>query len=82
MMKVGVYLNSLLSLSCLYQGMSDLYLVMCREASGCISCLLVPLHSQGLSFGQAEKKMGWNCQPTRQVLFDAVRVPLANRYVQ
>mmetsp|Transcript_151 Transcript_151/g.204 ORF Transcript_151/g.204 Transcript_151/m.204 type:complete len:318 (+) Transcript_151:359-1312(+) len=60
-------------------GMSDLYLVMCREASGGISCLLVPLQSQGLSFGQVEKKMGWNCQPTRQVLFDAVRVPLANR---
>ena len=29
----------------------------------------------GLSFGANEKKMGWNAQPTRQVILDEVRVP-------
>ena len=37
------------------------------------------MYEQGLSFGQPEKKMGWNCQPTRQITFDNVRVPRENR---
>jgi hypothetical protein len=33
----------------------------------------------GLSFGKAEKKMGWNSQPTATVNFQDCRVPVANR---
>ena len=37
--------------------------------------LLVEKGMPGVSFGANEKKMGWNAQPTRQVLFDNARVP-------
>ena len=49
-------------------GDTDVYLVMCRtggKGPKGISCLLVEKGSKGLSFGKKEKKMGWNCQPTR-----------------
>lgn len=63
-------------------GMSNLYLVMCRTGgpgpSG-ISCMLIPDGTKGLSFGANEKKMGWKVQPTRQVIFEGVRVPAGNR---
>lgn len=65
-------------------GSSAVYLVMARtgdstSGSRGISAILVPADSQGLSFGANERKMGWNAQPTRQVMFDDVRVPVANR---
>ena len=61
-------------------GESAVYVVMARTgdaASGArgISAFLVPADSDGLSFGALEKKMGWRAQPTRQVIFDGVRVP-------
>lgn len=59
-------------------GASDLYLTMVRtggEGPGGISALLVPKDTPGLSFGANEKKMGWNAQPTRQVIFEDARVP-------
>jgi alkylation response protein AidB-like acyl-CoA dehydrogenase len=40
-----------------------------------ISAFLVPADAEGLSFGPHERKMGWNAQPTRQVILDEVRVP-------
>ncbi len=43
-----------------------------------ISAFIVPKDTPGLSFGANEKKMGWNAQPTRQVILDQVRVPAAN----
>jgi alkylation response protein AidB-like acyl-CoA dehydrogenase len=59
-------------------GASDLYLTMARTggpgADG-VSALLVPKDAPGLSFGANEKKMGWNAQPTRQVIFENTRVP-------
>ncbi len=59
-------------------GEAGVYVVMARTgdlgARG-ISAFLVPADAEGLSFGTAEKKMGWKAQPTRQVIFDAVRVP-------
>ena len=59
-------------------GASGVYLVMARTGgagpSG-ISAFLVDGSTPGLSFGANEKKMGWKCQPTRAVFFDAVRVP-------
>ena len=59
-------------------GVSDLYLTMVRtggEGPGGVSALLIPKETPGLSFGANEKKMGWNAQPTRSVIFDGARVP-------
>lgn len=63
-------------------GSSEYYVVMCRTAdTGAkgISALVVPSDTSGLSFGPNEKKLGWNTQPTRQVILDDARVPVANR---
>jgi alkylation response protein AidB-like acyl-CoA dehydrogenase len=63
-------------------GVSDIYVVMVRTGeagpSG-ISTLIVEKGTPGLSFGANEKKMGWNAQPTRAVIFENCRVPVANR---
>ncbi|WP_448256052.1 acyl-CoA dehydrogenase family protein [Microbacterium aurum] len=63
-------------------GSSAVYVVMARtgeSGSRGISAIVVPAGTPGLSFGPNEKKMGWNAQPTRQVVFEDVRVPVANR---
>jgi alkylation response protein AidB-like acyl-CoA dehydrogenase len=63
-------------------GVSDLYVTMVRTSEGGasgISTLVVEKDTPGLSFGANEKKMGWNAQPTRQVIFEDARVPVANR---
>ena len=63
-------------------GASDLYLVMARSGGGGpsgISAFVVPADTPGLSFGANERKMGWNAQPTRAVIFEDARVPAANR---
>ncbi len=62
-------------------GVSDVYLVMARtgaEGASGISCFIVEKDTPGVSFGANEKKMGWNAQPTRAVIFDGARVPAAN----
>jgi len=63
-------------------GSSAVYVVMARTgepgAKG-ISAIVVPDGTPGLSFGRNEQKMGWNAQPTRQVVFEDVRIPIANR---
>jgi alkylation response protein AidB-like acyl-CoA dehydrogenase len=63
-------------------GSSSYYIVMARTAdtgNRGITAIIVPADTPGLSFGPNEKKMGWNAQPTRQVIFDNVRVPIGNR---
>ncbi|WP_166875472.1 acyl-CoA dehydrogenase family protein [Salinibacterium sp. ZJ450] len=63
-------------------GSSAVYIVMARTGADGprgISAIVVPAGAEGLSFGPNEKKMGWNAQPTRQVIFDDVRVPVSNR---
>ncbi|MBB6252918.1 acyl-CoA dehydrogenase family protein [Nitrospirillum iridis] len=63
-------------------GISDLYVVMVRTGGPGpkgISALVVEKGTPGLSFGKKEKKMGWNCQPTAQVIFEDARVPVDNR---
>ena len=63
-------------------GVSDLYVVMARtggDGARGISALLVPAGTAGLQFGANERKMGWNAQPTRAVIFENARVPVANR---
>lgn len=62
-------------------GSTDVYVIMARTgdagARG-ISAFIVPADTPGISFGANEKKMGWNAQPTRQVILDNARVPAAN----
>ncbi|MEA1647539.1 isobutyryl-CoA dehydrogenase [Nitrospirillum sp. BR 11164] len=63
-------------------GVSDLYVVMVRTGGPGpkgISALVVEKGTPGLSFGKKERKMGWNCQPTAQVIFEDCRVPVENR---
>lgn len=59
-------------------GASDVYVVMARTGTDGprgISAFIVEKDSLGLSFGSHEQKMGWNAQPTAQVVFEGVRVP-------
>ena len=59
-------------------GTSDVYVVMARtgaEGPRGISAFVVEKDTPGLSFGADEVKMGWNAQPTAQVVFEGVRVP-------
>jgi alkylation response protein AidB-like acyl-CoA dehydrogenase len=62
-------------------GVAGLYLVMARtggEGAKGVSTILVEKGTPGLSFGAQEHKMGWNAQPTAQVLFENCRVPRTN----
>ncbi|OBJ96595.1 acyl-CoA dehydrogenase [Mycolicibacterium fortuitum] len=59
-------------------GSSDVYVVMARTGADGpkgISAFVVEKDAPGLSFGAQEQKMGWNAQPTAQVIFEGVRVP-------
>ncbi|MFG1479953.1 isobutyryl-CoA dehydrogenase [Xanthobacter sp. V4C-4] len=63
-------------------GAADIYVVMVRTGSDGpkgVSTLVIPADTPGLSFGANEKKMGWNVQPTRAVILEGARVPVANR---
>ncbi len=63
-------------------GENEVYVVMVRtggEGAGGISALVIERDMPGVSFGAPEKKLGWHSQPTAQVNFDEVRVPVANR---
>jgi alkylation response protein AidB-like acyl-CoA dehydrogenase len=60
----------------------DFYLVMARTGDAGpkgISAFMVEGGTAGLKFGSNERKMGWNAQPTRAVIFEDCRVPAANR---
>ena len=63
-------------------GVNDLYVTMVRtsdDGAKGITCLAIEKDMPGVSFGAPEKKLGWHSQPTAQVNFDGVRVPVANR---
>ena len=62
-------------------GVADLYFVFARsggEGANGVSAFVVHKGTPGLSFGVVERKMGWNAQPTRAVIFENCRVPVAN----
>eukprot|EP01119_Soliformovum_irregulare_P008372 TRINITY_DN21497_c0_g1_i1.p1 TRINITY_DN21497_c0_g1~~TRINITY_DN21497_c0_g1_i1.p1 ORF type:complete len:421 (+),score=110.31 TRINITY_DN21497_c0_g1_i1:30-1292(+) len=62
-------------------GDSDVYIVMVRTGDNSpkgISCVLVEKGTPGLSFGGKEKKLGWNSQPTRAVIFEDCKIPKEN----
>ncbi|MGW0865171.1 acyl-CoA dehydrogenase family protein [Streptomyces sp. NPDC002611] len=59
-------------------GASQLYIVMARtggDGPDGVSAFIVDKDDPGVTFGANERKMGWNAQPTRQVVLDAVRLP-------
>ena len=63
-------------------GANDVYVTMVRtgvDGPKGISCLVIDKDMPGVSFGAPERKLGWHSQPTAQVNFDGVRVPVANR---
>ncbi|MFA7506315.1 MAG: acyl-CoA dehydrogenase family protein [Burkholderiaceae bacterium] len=62
-------------------GSTDLLVAMVRTGgpgSAGISAIAIPGDAEGIRYGRKEDKMGWNSQPTRQIAFDAVRVPARN----
>ena len=62
-------------------GYSDVYVTMVRtgdQSSSGISTLMIEKDCPGISFGAQEKKMGWNSQPTAQVIFEDCKVPVKN----
>ncbi|MFE6456486.1 acyl-CoA dehydrogenase family protein [Streptomyces cinereoruber] len=63
-------------------GASGVYVVMARtgaDGPGGITAFVVERDDPGVSFGANERKMGWNAQPTRQVVLDGVRIPADRR---
>ena len=63
-------------------GWSDIYVVMARtsdDGARGISTFVIEKGTDGLSFGATEKKMGWNAQPTAQVIMEDCRIPASNR---
>ncbi|WP_315770920.1 MULTISPECIES: isobutyryl-CoA dehydrogenase [unclassified Bradyrhizobium] len=63
-------------------GATDILVAMVRtgaDGPGGISTLVIDANTPGVSFGANERKMGWNAQPTRAVIFENARVPVANR---
>ena len=63
-------------------GENDIYVTMVRtgeDGPKGISCLVIEKDMPGVSFGANERKLGWHSQPTRQVILEDVRVPVANR---
>ena len=66
-------------------GSTDLLVTMVRTGSDGakgISCIAIPADAEGVSYGQKEPKLGWNNQPTRQISFTDVRVPVGNLLAQ
>ncbi|WP_346338705.1 acyl-CoA dehydrogenase family protein [Vibrio parahaemolyticus] len=59
-------------------GDTDVLVVMarsCGEGAGGVSAFVFPADIEGISYGKKEAKMGWNCQPTRMITFENVRIP-------
>ena len=59
-------------------GETDVLVVMVRTGEPGpkgVSALVIPANSEGIIYGKAEEKMGWNAQPTRLVTFDNVTIP-------
>ena len=63
-------------------GENEIYVTMVRTGADGpkgISCLVIEKNMPGVSFGANEKKLGWHSQPTAQVVFEDVKVPVENR---
>ncbi len=63
-------------------GATDVLVAMIRTGeSGTrgISALVIPADSAGVGFSANLEKMGWHSQPTCEITFDNVKVPVINR---
>lgn len=64
-------------------GEADLYVVYAKTTPEAkhkgISAFLVEKERLGLSYGKKENKMGYGGSPTRELIFEACRVPASNR---
>lgn len=63
-------------------GATDVLVTMVRTSdtgSRGISTLVIPAQSPGISYSKNLEKMGWNSQPTCEITFDNVQVPVSNR---
>ena len=66
-------------------GSTDVLVVMLRTgAQGAkgITTLVIPADADGISYGSNLEKMGWHSQPTREITFENVKVPISNRLMQ
>lgn len=62
-------------------GSTDILVVMARTGDvgpKGVSAFVVDAHSDGISYGKNEHKMGWKAQPTRTIHFKDVKVPAKN----
>ncbi|CCQ12098.1 Branched-chain acyl-CoA dehydrogenase [Pseudoalteromonas luteoviolacea B = ATCC 29581] len=62
-------------------GETDVLVVMARtgeDGPKGISAFVVPANAEGVIYGKAEEKMGWNAQPTRLITFENVKIPAHN----
>lgn len=62
-------------------GSTDILVVMARTGNAGpkgVSAFVVDAHSEGISYGKNEHKMGWKAQPTRTIHFKDVKVPAGN----
>lgn len=58
-------------------GETDILIIMARtgdQTAKGISAFVVPANAPGISYGDNEKKLGWNTQPTRFVFLENVEV--------
>lgn len=63
-------------------GVAKTYIVMARtggEGAKGVSAFIVRDGDKGLSYGKAEKKMGWKASPTRELIFENCFVSEENR---
>ena len=64
-------------------GEAEIYLLMARTGEGRgaagVTSFVVEKNTPGFTFGKTERKMGLHSSPTRELIFDHCRVPVANR---
>ncbi len=66
-------------------GATDFLVNMVRTAdtgTKGISTIVIPADSPGITFSGNLQKMGWHSQPTCEITFDNVKVPIANRLAE
>jgi len=62
-------------------GATEILIVMARTGDDTpkgISAFVIPTSTEGVSYGEQEKKMGWNAQPTCVINLDNVKIPAKN----
>lgn len=66
-------------------GSTDVLVVMLRTgAQGAkgITTLVIPADAEGIRYGSNLEKMGWHSQPTREITFENVEVPISHRLME